>query len=127
MAYRENHIKTILITSILFWYMIGVWETFSIRMGYSSKEKDDEFNFDGLAEGVYFFSGEEGFVKVEVDKDGHQTWNLQNWFASLDPDKNEMQRQKTIQDIKRRINAETGIINKQKKQSKKNYFNLFKN
>ena len=70
-------------------------------MGYIRKEKNGEFDFDKLPEGVYFFSGQEGFVKVEVDKDGHQTWDLQNWFASLDPDKNEDNIKKIIQDIKK--------------------------
>ena len=55
-------------------------------MGYIRTKKNGEFDFEKLPEGVYFFSGEEGFVKVEVDKDGHQSWDLQNWFASLDPD-----------------------------------------
>ena len=74
---------------------------------------------DKLPKGVYFFSGQEGFVKVEVDKDGNQSWDLQNWFASLDPDLTDTQYQKVVQDIKRRINAETGIINPSEKQRKK--------
>ena len=89
-------------------------------MGYIRKGKDGEFDFDNLPEGVYFFSGQEGFVKVEVDKDGYQSWDLQNWFASLDPDKNEEQHQKIIQDIKRRLNKDTGMINPSKKQGKTN-------
>ena len=72
-------------------------------MGYMKKEKNGEFDFDKLPEGVYFFSGEEGFVKVEVDEAGHQSWDLQNWFDSLDPDKDEAQHQKTIEDIKKKI------------------------
>ena len=84
-------------------------------MGYFKKRQDGEFNFDELPEGVYFFTGQEGFVKVEVDKDGHQSWDLQNWFASLDPDKDEMQHQKIIQDIKKRLNADTGLINPREK------------
>ena len=88
-------------------------------MGYIKKEREGEFDFDKLPEGIYFFSGQEGFVKIEVNKDGHQSWDLQNWFASLDPDKDEAQHQKTIEDIKKRLNADTGIINPSKKQEKK--------
>ena len=94
-------------------------------MGYIKKEKEGEFDFDKLPEGIYFFSGQEGFVKVEVNKEGHQSWDLQNWFASLDPDKDEVQHQKIIQDIKRRLNTDTGIINPSEKQEKKNFLNLF--
>jgi hypothetical protein len=94
-------------------------------MGYFRNEKDGEFNFDKLPQGVYFFSGEEGFVKVEVDKEGHQSWDLKNWFASLDPDETEAQHQKTIQDIKRRLNTDTGIINPSKKKGKNNFLNPF--
>ena len=94
-------------------------------MGYIKKEKEGEFDFDKLPEGTYFFSGQEGFVKIEVSKDGHQSWDLQNWFSSLDPDKDEAQNQKTIEDIKKRLNAETGIINPSKKQVKRNLFNIF--
>ena len=94
-------------------------------MGYIRRDNDKEFDFDKLPEGVYFFTGEEGFVKVEVDKDGHQSWDLQNWFASLDPDKNKAEHQKTIKDIKRRLNADTGMINSPKKHEKKSFLNLF--
>ncbi len=94
-------------------------------MGHIRKEKSGEFDFEKLPEGVYFFSGQEGFVKVHVDKNGHQSWDLQNWFASLDPDKNESHHQKIIQDIKRRLNADTGVINPNKKQRKKSFLNLF--
>ena len=94
-------------------------------MGFLRREKDGEFDFDELPEGVYFFTGEEGFVKVEVNKDGHQSWDLQNWFASLDPDKNEDQHQKIIEEIKRRLNADTGMINPRGKQGKKSFLNLF--
>ena len=94
-------------------------------MGLFRREKDGEFDFEKLPEGIYFFSGHEGFVKVEVDKEGHQSWDLQNWFASLDPDKNEAKDQKIIQDIKRRLNTDTGMINTQKKQEKKSFLNLF--
>tara|TARA_Y100000766_G_C18550966_1_gene432915 strand:+ start:38 stop:331 length:294 start_codon:yes stop_codon:yes gene_type:complete len=96
-------------------------------MGYIRREKEGEFDFEKLPEGVYFFSGQEGFVKVEVDKDGHQEWDLQNWFASLDPDTNKANYQKTIQDIKRRLNADTGMINPQKKLAKKFFTNPFNN
>ena len=94
-------------------------------MIYLKKKQDAEFDFDKLPEGVYYFSGQEGFVKVEVDKDGYQKWDLENWFASLDPDKNEAQDQKTIQDIKRRLNEDTGMINPPEKQ-KKIFINPFK-
>ena len=96
-------------------------------MGYIRRKKDGEFDFDKLPEGRYYFSGQEGFVKVEVDKNGHQSWNLENWFASLDPDKDEVQRHKIIQDIKRRLNADTGIINPSKKDKKRSFLNPFKN
>ena len=94
-------------------------------MGYMRKKKNGEFDFDTLPEGIYFFSGQEGFVKIEVDKDGHQAWDLQNWFSSLDPDKDEVEHQKTIQDIKRRLNADTGMINSPKKLGKKSFLYPF--
>ena len=94
-------------------------------MGYIRREKDGEFDFKKLPEGVYFFSGLEGFVKVEVDKDGNQDWDLQNWFATLDPDINNEQHQKIIKDIKKRLNANTGIINPSKKQEKISFLNIF--
>ena len=94
-------------------------------MGYTRREKNGEFDFDKLPEGVYSFSGQEGFVKVEVDKNGHQSWNLENWFASLDPDENDEQRHKIIQDIKKRLNADTGMINPPKSKSKKSFLNSF--
>ena len=96
-------------------------------MGTVRKKKDGEFDFNKLPEGDYYFTGREGFVKVEVDKNGHQHWNLENWFVSLDPDKNETQRQKIIQDIKRRLNADTGIISPPKRYSKRSFLNPFKN
>ena len=99
---------------------------FRRRMGYVRRKKDGEFDFEKLPEGNYSFSGQEGFVKVEVDKDGHQHWNLENWFASLDPDSNESQRQKIIQDIKNRLNSDTGIINPPKKITKTRFLNFFK-
>ncbi len=94
-------------------------------MGGIRKEKNRKFDFDKLPEGVYFFSGHEGFVKIEVDKNGDQSWDLENWFASLDPDKDEAQHQKIIQDIKRRLDSDTGIINPEKKQLKKSFLNPF--
>ena len=94
-------------------------------MGYIRRKKDGEFDFENLPEGVYFFSGKEGFVKVDVDKEGHQDWDLKNWFTSLDPDTNETQHQKIIQDIKRRLNADTGIINPPKRIKKKSFLNPF--
>ena len=95
-------------------------------MGYIKKKQDGEFDFNKLPEGVYYFSGQEGFVKVEVDKEGHQSWDLQNWFASLDPDKSEAQHQKTIEDIKKRLNADTGIINPNKVLAKSSFLNPFR-
>ena len=95
-------------------------------MGSIRKGKDGEFDFDNLPEGVYFFSGQEGFVKIEGDTGGHQTWDLQNWFASLDPDTNEDQHQRIIQDIKKRLNADSGIISPPKKLAKRIFINPFK-
>ena len=92
-----------------------------------SNEKDGEIDFDKLPEGVYFFTGQEGFVKVEVDNEGNQTWDLHNWFSSLDPDTNEAQHQKIVQDIKRRINADTGMINPSENLAKRIFTNPFKN
>ena len=94
-------------------------------MGSFRKGNDGEFDFDKLPEGVYFFTGQEGFVKIEVDKDGHQNWDLDNWFASLDPDTNEIQHQKTIEDIKRRLNTDTGMINPPKNLAKRIFTNPF--
>ena len=96
-------------------------------MRYFKRKQDGDFDFSNLSQGDYYFSGQEGFVKIEVDKNGHQSWNLENWFSSLDPDKNEAQRNKVIQDIKSRINEETGIINPTKKFGIKNFLNLFTN
>ena len=95
-------------------------------MGYIRREKHGEFDFEKLPEGSYSFSGEEGFVKVEVDRNGHQTWNLENWFASLDPDETEERRQEIIQNIKERLNADTGMINPAKRHEKNNFSNPFK-
>ena len=92
---------------------------------YYNKKKNGEFDFEKLPEGIYSFSGQEGFVKVKVNKNGHQAWDLENWFASLDPDANEEQKQNIIQDIKQRLNADTGIIGPPLKKTKTNFFNLF--
>ena len=100
---------------------------FSKRMDNVRNEKDGEIHFDNLPEGVYFFTGQEGFVKVEVDNEGNQTWDLHNWFSSLDPDTNEAQHQKIVQDIKRRINADTGMINPSENLAKRIFTNPFKN
>ena len=94
-------------------------------MGYIRRNNGGEFDFEKLPEGIYSFSGKEGIVKVEVDKNGNQSWDLENWFASLDPDENEMQREQIIKDIKRRLNADTGLINPSKKQSKTSFLNPF--
>ena len=94
-------------------------------MGHIKMKKDGEFDFDKLPKGVYFFTGQEGFVKVEVNKDGQQSWDLENWFDSLDPDNDEAQHQKIIQDIKRRLNADTGMVNPPKKLGKKSFLNPF--
>ena len=91
------------------------------------KKQEGEFDFKKLPEGVYYFSGQEGFVKVEVNKKGDQSWYLENWFASLDPDKSEEQRNKIIKDIKSRLNIDTGMINQNKKNSKTNFFKPFRN
>ena len=98
---------------------------FRRRMGYIRREKNGEFDFEKLPEGTYTFSGQEGFVKVDVDKNGNQRWNIDNWFASLDPDENEEQRNKIIQDIKKRLNADTGIINPPEKPPKTIFSNPF--
>ncbi len=94
-------------------------------MGQIRSKKNGEFDFDNLPKGIYSFSGQEGFIKVEVDKNGNQSWNLENWFASLDPDENEENRHKIIQDIKRRLNADTGIIRPAEKKAKKGFLNPF--
>ena len=94
-------------------------------MEHKRKDNLDGFDINNLPEGDYFFSGEEGFVKVKVDVNGSQSWDLENWFATLDPDKNEAQRQKIIKEIKRRLNADTGMINPTKKQGKKSFLNPF--
>ncbi len=96
-------------------------------MRYSRREHHGEFDFEKLPEGSYYFSGKEGFVKVEVDKNGNQSWNLENWYASLDPDTNDAQRHKIIQDIKKRLNSDTGVINPPNKNTIRKFFNSFNN
>ena len=96
-------------------------------MGYIRREKIGEFDFEKLPEGSYYFTGQEGFVKIDVDKNGEQSWNLENWFVSLDPDKDEAQKNKIIEDIKSRLNAHTGIINPPTKKANRNVLNPFKN
>ena len=95
-------------------------------MGYIRRRQDGEFDFEKLPEGAYFFSGQEGFVKVEVDINGNQSWNLENWFATLDPDKDEAHRHRIIQDIKKRLNSDSGMINPPKKLAKRIFNNPFK-
>ena len=87
------------------------------------REQSKEFDFNKLPEGIHSFRGLEGFVIVEVDKNGCQSWNLDNWFASLDPDENKYQRQNIIQDIKQRLDIDTGIIKPHKKKTKSSLFN----
>ena len=79
-------------------------------MGYIRRKQNGEFDFENLPQGTYSFSGEEGVVKVQVHKDGSQSWNLENWFSSLDPEINEEQHQQIVQDIKQRLNRDTGLI-----------------
>ena len=95
-------------------------------MNHIGNRHDGEFDFEKLPEGVYFFTGQEGFVKVEVDKNGYQYWDLDNWFSSLDPDKNQTQRDKIILDIKKRLNADTGMISPSKNKDKRSFLNPFK-
>ena len=94
-------------------------------MGYVRKKNDGEFDFENLPEGIYSFTGQEGFVQVKVEKGGEQSWNLENWFGSLDPDKNNEQRENVIMDIKKRLNPDTGIINPPLKQRKKGFLGRF--
>ena len=94
-------------------------------MNYFKRKTEKIFDLDKLPEGIYSFSGLEGFVKVEVDKNGHQAWNLENWFSTLDPDEIEEKRDQIIQDIKQRINTNTGIIQPSKKKRNNSFFNIF--
>ena len=90
-------------------------------MDETKMNKNAEFDFENLPEGNYSFSGKEGFVRVEVDENGNQYWDLENWFDNLDPDKTEAQREKTIQQIKQRLNADTGMINSSDKNKNCNF------
>ena len=94
-------------------------------MVHRRRKNDGELDLKELPEGVYFFTGQEGFVKLEVDKDGHLSWDLKNWFASLNPDTSEADQKKIIQDIKKRLNKDTGIINPAKKVAKRFFTNPF--
>ena len=94
-------------------------------MSYIKRPQDGEFDFEKLPEGSYYFSGQEGFVKIEVEKNGDQSWNLENWFASLDPDKDEEQKNKIIEDIKSRLNKDTGIINPPQRKAIRSFLNPF--
>ena len=94
-------------------------------MDYERAKRDGDFEFEKLSEGVYYFSGKEGFVSVDVDRNGHQSWNIENWYSSLDPDDKEEKREEIIRDIKKRLNADSGIINPVKERQKKNLFKLF--
>ena len=64
---------------------------------------EEKLDLENLREGSYSFSDKEGFIEIKVDKNGNQSWNLENWFSSLDPDKNENERENIIQEIKQRI------------------------
>ena len=94
-------------------------------MGYIRRKQSGEFDFENLPQGTYSFTGKEGVAKVKVQKGGHQSWDLENWFASLDPEINEEKRQKLIHDIKQRLNADTGIIGPPIKQKRKGFLQIF--
>ena len=94
-------------------------------MGYIRRKQNGEFDFDNLPQGTYSFTGQEGVVKVEVHIGGGQSWDLDNWFASLDPEINEDQRQQIIHDIKQRLNPDTGIIGEPIKQKRKWFLKIF--
>ena len=94
-------------------------------MGYIKRKHNGEFDLENLPQGTYSFTGKEGVVKVEVHKGGNQSWDLENWFATLDPEINEEQRQQIINDIKQRLNRDTGIIGPQKKHKKNRFLQIF--
>tara|TARA_B100000700_G_scaffold317075_1_gene407806 strand:- start:432 stop:683 length:252 start_codon:yes stop_codon:yes gene_type:complete len=77
-------------------------------MDFIKREKDEKLDIEKLTEGVYSFSDKEGFVEIKVDKNGTQSWNLENWFASLDPDKSEEDQEKIINEIKQRLKKNQG-------------------
>ena len=95
-------------------------------MGYTRRKQNGEFDFENLPQGTYSFSGEEGVVKVQVHKGGSQSWDLENWFASLDPEINEEQHQQIVQDIKQRLNRDTGLIGPPIKQKRNGFLQIFK-
>ena len=94
-------------------------------MGYIRKKQNGEFDFNNLPQGNYSFTGKEGVVEIKVDKHGSQSWDLQNWFASLDPEINEEQRQQIIKDIKQRLNRDTGIIDPPLRQKRNIFLQFF--
>lgn len=94
-------------------------------MDFIRTKRDEEFDFEQLSEGVYYFSGKEGFVSVEIDRNGHQSWNLENWYASLDPDDKKEKSDEIIRDIKKRLNGKNGMISPSNKKKRKTLFNLF--
>ena len=88
--------------------------------------KSGEFDLENLPPGIYHFTGDEGVVTVEVDTNKNQHWDLENWFASLDPDQQQVANPETIRSIKRRINLNTGIIEAKKTKKGNFLINLFK-
>ena len=90
------------------------------------RTQNGEFDFENLPQGTYSFTGQEGVVKVEVHKGGRQSWDLENWFASLDPEINEEQRQQIVHDIKQRLNRDTGIIGPPIKQKSNCFLQMLK-
>ncbi len=95
-------------------------------MGYISRKQKGEFDFDNLPQGNYSFTGQEGVAKVKVHKNGSQSWDLENWFASLDPEINEEQHQQIVQEIKKRLNRDTGIIGPPIEKNRNRFLAMFK-
>ncbi len=91
----------------------------------SEESKMENKYLENLPEGTYSFTGKEGIVKVIIHKGGSQSWDLENWFASLDPEINEEQRQQIINDIKQRLNRDTGIIDPPIKQKRNGFLHIF--
>ena len=77
----------------------------------SLKDKNDktEFDFENLPAGSYTFTGSEGIVKLVVDEYKNQEWDCENWFSSLDPDK-QGNNKEVIANIKKRLDPTTGQI-----------------
>ena len=48
----------------------------AIRMSYIRTPQNAKFDFEKLPEGSYYFSGQEGFVKIEVDKNVRRSKNF---------------------------------------------------